>query len=107
MAQVPTLLALRSPLACDARETGQEFRLFPREPIGDIPSAQSSRQVRLFNPVQRWFWERRYSAGAPVGGCSRRDALSCMVEIVMKNKTDEEVMADWITTQNIARFQDS
>lgn len=24
----------------------------------------------------------------------------------MTNKTEEEVMADWITTQNIARFQD-
>jgi hypothetical protein len=29
-----------------------------------------------------------------------------MVEIAMTNKTEEEVMADWITTQNIARFQD-
>ncbi len=29
-----------------------------------------------------------------------------MVEVVVENKAEEQAMADWVTTQNIARFQD-
>jgi hypothetical protein len=27
-------------------------------------------------------------------------------DLIVENKTEEQVMADWITTQNIARFQE-